>query len=133
VDAEMTRDDAKHLAESHVRGEITLTEAQQQKLLRFILSDEEEWEDEEAIVPLQEHNHGHTENSVLSELLVDMMCAVTKLTVLLAEADEDEFKLVQARLNAFRSMVDSLPEKPTVPKKVVGFKAKSKKRAKKTT
>jgi hypothetical protein len=66
--------------------------------------------------------------SVLAELLLDMTQATTKLAVLLAEADEEEFRLIRGRLMAYLALTQQLPSSP-MRRATMGFKVNAKEKA----
>lgn len=63
--------------------------------------------------------------SATSELLLELTAAVTRLHVLMHEADEEEFKAIARRLRLFRRLVNELPERPSRPTKRIGFRLKN--------
>ena len=63
----------------------------------------------------------------LAELILDMTCGVTRLVVLLGEADEEEWPHVEGRLRVLQGLVQQLPTRPRSRRKI-GFAAKRRKR-----
>lgn len=85
-------------------------------------NDDDFWDDEDpSIVALQGGPAGSAGADELSSLVLEMLCAVTKLQILLIEADEDDFKVVAPRLGALVQSVARLSMTPK-PRRRVGFK-----------
>lgn len=82
----------------------------------------EDWDDDAEVVealpgsPPQDIGSG-----ALSDFVLELVSATTKLHVLLTEADEDGVRAVRARLDLFRRLVAELPTEPR-PKRSIGFR-----------
>lgn len=82
----------------------------------------EDEDDDRPVEPL----HGGasaTMTTDLADLLLDLVTSTTRVGVLLAEADEETYRLVGGRLEAFLGVVENLPTDPA-PRRKLGFQTK---------
>lgn len=84
-------------------------------------NDDDFWDEDPGIVALQGGPAASGGSDELSSLVLELLCAVTKLQILLIEADEDDFKVVAPRLGALVQSVARLSMTPK-PRRRVGFK-----------
>lgn len=83
---------------------------------------DEFWEDddepENQATTAHAFSAGHQEAGAL---LLELVPALIRLHILLSEAEEDEFRVLQPRLRAFLECADNLPRVAT-PQRRLGFK-----------
>lgn len=80
---------------------------------------------DDAVEPLPGGVAGSGGPDELASLLLEMTCAATKAAVLLAEADDEDWKSVGGRLATFLLLVQQFPTSPR-PRRRVGFQVKTK-------
>lgn len=82
---------------------------------------EEGWDNSEPAFDTLPAHVGGDQQTVVADLLLELTMATTRLRILLSEADEDEYKAVKPRMDAF---IDELCRIPTDPRKrtTIGFK-----------
>jgi hypothetical protein len=92
---------------------------------------DEEFEEEDAAFELGMGSASPAGGAdVVGDALLELYAAVMKLAVLVAEADEDEFRVIAPRLALLKAAVGCLPTAPA-PRKRMGFQPPPPKRARK--
>jgi hypothetical protein len=98
---------------------------------------EDDWDDDEVDpdfvedllidVALSHHAESPDGTQVLPDLLLDLTTMTARLNVLMAEAEEEEWKAAWPRLHAFLEQVGKLPTGPRA-RRPVGFRVREKER-----
>lgn len=86
-------------------------------------NDDHETEDDVALEPdtaVVSGSVAGTDANEAGDLLLELSTAIFKLSVLLHEADETDWRALQPRMIAFRAVVDSLPVEPKR-RRAIGF------------
>lgn len=91
----------------------------------------DECEDEETLEALHGTVAGSGGPDELSALLLEMSALAFRAAVLLAEADDEDWKSIGGRLHAFMNVVQQFPSGPR-PRRRVGFRTEAVKPKRKT-
>lgn len=86
-------------------------------------------DEEEAIEPLVGNPPSSGGAGETSEILIEMLCAITKLSVFLQEAEESEFKVFKPRLLALQYATAALPTSAAARRRM-GFQVQAKPKSK---
>ena len=92
-------------------------------------ADPDEWDDDDEPVDLEPEGHpssiGDEGRSGLADFILELAMGLTKLGMLLTEADEDDWRALGGRLALLQKSAEAIPGGPR-PKRRVGFRAPEK-------
>ncbi len=91
--------------------------------LSTVFAEEEWWEDDAPVAMIPSSPPHDLGTGPLGEFILDLTCGVAKLTILLSEADDEEWPHIADRFGVFRSILAQLPLGPTRIRRKVGFVA----------